>query len=352
MSESSNPEPVLTRFNCFLVQKVSHSGNLVLHPSKIVFESSTEQVKITISIDQIKHIETQKVMVATNTLTISTDDQQYNFSGVHEASNFKAYVELLQKIMDERTDTHGFVKDSKEEKIAWKPFQAPVIILDYCFNAPLSSVRPVIEDPLFFVEVNTAEKNFDITHTEWVNHGHYKERTYTYKKPLSIGTAYIEECQRLFQIQDGIGLHILTLVDNIPFANCFETHVQISFTENGNRTQCKVNLFILWKASFFMKSKFESSSITQCRAQYVTFSKILNTKIGASEDENKEERVSFAEKFDTIKKYYKITIFVLLLILVICFLRRNWSSGKYLLSLENMFEILSLVLFLLMLIAF
>lgn len=95
----NNYDDVIRKFSCFLIQKVSSNGCLVLHSKTISFEFTNKNLKKLIfdykSITNTS-IQTNFKEAITN-FEITVGDETYNFSGVHDVQVLNDMINLRKK---------------------------------------------------------------------------------------------------------------------------------------------------------------------------------------------------------------------------------------------------------------
>lgn len=352
---------LLVSFNCFLIRKMSHHGSLGLHTKYISFEfSSGEEQQLKINLVDIKSVNVEKRLIgAVSNLEFHTEDQVYLFSGIHEADTIKNYVTLLQSQITTPTPTYGFVDERpKSEEIKWTPLANPSMLVNATFQASFQTMTEFLESDTVYQELYARAGNEDIKIGPWEMNNGYKERAIDYMKAVVVpvlgkNMIHVVEYQRFFEIEGGLGIHVISDLGKTPYADCFDPFVQITLIDKGdNNCELTVNLEIVWSSEPFVKSIVESQTKDAIKALYTDFVKDIKKELGdedgASEKDSDAEVV--VDSFSKIKIIYKISIIALIILLICTWLWRYWPEGGVHYDMKAAFSIFSLVLFSLMLV--
>ncbi|EAY17906.1 hypothetical protein TVAG_225320 [Trichomonas vaginalis G3] len=349
----------LTGYSCFLVKKVSHHGALILYKTKVQFAYSGEERKIDIKLQDIKAVNVEKHLVgAVSNLELQLEDQSYLFSGIHEAEQVKNYISLLQAQIQKPTYTFGLTNEApKSEEIKWQPLANPTILVNSTIPAPLAKVREIVEGPDLFSELCIASGNEEVKVSDFEQQNEYKERNMDYMKLVVVpvigkSLIHVIEYQRVFELEGGFGIHIISDLGKTPYADCFDPFVQLYFADKGDSTEMTVSMEIVWSSEPFVKSIIENQTTSAIKALYVQFNKDLNKQLGADVAENpadEEDANAGESKLAKVKIIYKFVIILLSIILLLLFVNRCWPDNGIKLSKALFAKLLAFVIFILVL---
>ena len=147
----NNYNDVIRKFDCFLIQKVSSNGSLVLHSKTISFEFTNKNLKKLIfdykSITNTS-IQTNFKEAITN-FEISVGDETYNFSGVHDVQVLNDMINLRKKIITEPKIDYGFINQDKN-KITFTNLNNPNLLYSCMIPATFKQIKEQILSKNFF----------------------------------------------------------------------------------------------------------------------------------------------------------------------------------------------------------
>lgn len=351
-------EDVLVSYSCFIIRKVSHHGTLSLTKTQIKFNfSSGEEEEVVIKLSDVSSVNVEKHLVgAVSNLAIQTEEETFFFSGVHEADTIKDYITLLQSQLEKVSPSYGFVSEaSEEEQVKWTPLANPVMLVSSSIPAPMATVRQIVENPQSYFDLYSSIGNEDIKISEWEQNSGYRERTIEYMKlvimpVLGKNLIHVIEYQRLFELDGGFGIHVISDLGKTPYADCFDPFVQIIIMDKGETTDLTVNLEIVWSSQPFVKSIIESQTSGNIKELYFKWVKDISKSVGADdadtqEDKNENENAG-EDKFLKTKMIYKIAIIVLSVILIGLYTWRVWPKGGVKYSKKVLYQILCFAFFL------
>ena len=138
-------DDIITKFSCFLVQKVSNYGSLILRTKTISFNFANHKEKdIIFDYTSISHIsvETRFGEAITN-FEITVNDQSYNFAGIHEVKMLSDLIKLRQQQLTEPKITYGFVNQDKN-KVQWRELNDPILLYSCMVPATFDQVKEQI----------------------------------------------------------------------------------------------------------------------------------------------------------------------------------------------------------------
>ena len=326
----------LIESSCFLIKKVSHSGTFRLCRTRVEFLFSTEEeASLIIKIKDIKSTVYNK-QFAVNNFEIQTEDEVYRFSGMHEAEAIKEYITLLQSQLEKVSDSYGFiVEETEEEVIKYKPLANPTILVSQTLPMTFANFKSIMDNPQTYIDFYTSLGNEDVKVSEWQQNPGYLERIIDYMKLVVVpvlgkNLIHVIEYQRLFEIENGFAIHVISNLGKTPYADCFDPYVQIITLDKGEQTEVTINLEIVWKSEPFVKSIVESQTMQQLKDQYIKFFKDLTKDLGggdADEQEDEDQNNAAEDKFHKAKMIYKISIILLLFIFIAAFLWKSWPRG-------------------------
>ena len=359
MLNSSN---LITSFNCFLVQKVSHHGSLCLYPRHVVFVySSGENDKDT----NFEYTAISDVIVETrfahamNNLEIRVGEQSFLFSGLHEAQAVKDLITMMQQNISNPKISYGFVK-SDSNAVQWQDLENPTLLCSVSIPTTMQNFLPVIEGKDSFSELLRGAGNEEVVISDWEEKDGYRERVIDYLKlvvlpVLGKNLIKVSETQRLFDLGNKKAIHVISDLGKTPYADCFDPVVQLFFEDAGDKVEFSVKFEMLWSSEPFVKSIIQNKTTDEIRALYTTFGKQLLSEAGASTEEGETNEEENAEDdFSKTRKIYKISIIALIILIFITLLIKLRPRGG-----ERMFRLyqilmktISLAMFMLLLLFF
>lgn len=365
---TNNPvmrENAITSFSCLLVQKVSHHGTLFLFQKrlKFVYANGVDDENSNLQYTDITSVEVESRLAhAMNNLTISTSDQSFLFSGLHEAQIVKDLITLLQEEIKQPKSSIGFtsVKDNNPT-IKWADLENPTLLYSTTLPAPMSTLYPFIEKKDSFLELYSSAGNEEIKIGEWEQKEGYVERTVDYLKlvvlpVLGKNLIKVSETQRMFHLDGKIAIGIISDLGKTPYADCFDPQVQMFFVDNGDKVEYLVMFEMIWSSEPFVKSIIQSKTTDEIRLFYSSYGKQLIRELGGgeeSEDATKgEEEANNEDDFGKTRKIYKISIICLLVMLVLSITIKYWPRGHFHIGYHGLGKFLALIVFFMLLIFF
>ncbi|KAK8899763.1 hypothetical protein M9Y10_002085 [Tritrichomonas musculus] len=331
----------ITKFSCFLVQKVSNYGSLVLRTNTISFIFANHKEKdIVIDYKSITDFNAQtRFGDAITNFDIRVKDQLYSFSGIHEVQQLNDLIKLRQQQLTEPKITYGFVNQDKN-KVQWRELNDPILLYSCMVPATFDQVKEQILNKSFFSEVYSDNGSMNVNLEEWTEKNGYKERTIFYNKMLILPLfgkklLNLSELQRLFIINPTkIGISVLSDLGNTPFAECFDPQVELTFEDKGNSVEFICKLDVVWSKNPAIKSIIQNQTVTSIKEFYSCLGKKLLKMFGAEEEEDQkeDEMEKYQDEFSKTRKIYKIIIIALLVILFLtCNLkyRNNIDHNKF-----------------------
>jgi hypothetical protein len=129
---------------------------------------------------------------------------------------------------------------------------------------------------------------------------------------------------------------------------------------NEDSVELSVLCDIIWYKSPFVKNIIQSTTIDETKKQFVHWYHQLQQDLLGKEGEGEAQsappaedlRAQADEKFNKIRRLYKISILILLLIVVLTIVRWNWPKGGLHFGLAMFFKLGVLIFFDLVLIFF
>lgn len=353
---------VIISYNCFLVQKVSHRGNLELRSDRLTFVySSGEQDKDA----DVKYTDITEMNVETrfahamNNLEVHTADQTFHFSGLYEAQSVKELITLLQNTITEIKPSYGFTATGKNT-VQFQELDKPILLHSVSLPASLSDTMTRIESKECFNEYLTSVGNEDVSISDWVQKDGYKERIIDYNKlvvlpVLGKNLIKVSECHRLFKIGNKYAIDVFSDLGKTPYADCFDPRVQLHFEENGDKVDFLVKFEMLWSSEPFVKSIIMTKTTTETRDGYIVFGNQLVRELGGSVDEGpakSEGEEAQSDDFSKTRMIYKISIISLIVFLLLSYLYK-YTKGNPNITFSNLiFSTFTLALFFVFLLFF
>lgn len=359
-SEASFPilekQSAINSYNCFLVQKVSHSGTLFLYSDHILFiyASGEENESTNLQYTQITDVVVESRLARTmNNLEIHTENQLFVFSGLHESENVKNYILLLKKDELLHSASYGFIPAEKKY-VSYAPLKNPILLFSQSLPSPIQSVIDLVTSNDFYITLNQIMGNEDTIIQKWEQLDGYKERILTYNKSVVLpvlgkNLIKIVETQRLFELENQYVLVIELDLGKTPYASCFDPHLHVVFVNNKNTTELNVNFEMIWSSEPFVKAIIDSKTTQETKDQYIAFSKLITKElIGKDEDENKEENTNSnstanenrEDKFKKFRYLYKITIMILSFVFICMLIWYNWPENGLELNTNTIYTLL------------
>lgn len=322
----NNQDDIIRKFSCFLVQKVSTNGSLVVGTKTISFELSSQKKKsIIIDYQSITNIDLQASFgdVITN-FEISVGDQKYNFSGIHDIQALNDLIHLRQKILQEPKVDYGFINQDKSV-VQFTDLNDPHLIYSCIIPATLDQIKEKILSKTFFSEIYASFGSTDVNLEEWTIKNGYRERTIYYNKLLIIPIfgkklLHLSELQRLFEMPKKIGISVTSDLGDTPFADCFDPQVQLVFDDKGGSVEFLCKIDVVWSKSPAVKSIIQNQTVSSTKEFYATLGNRLLSTFGGDEEEKpkeEDEEEKYEDEFAKTKKIYKIAIIALILTLIL-----------------------------------
>lgn len=316
-------DDVITKFSCFLVQKVSSYGSLVLRTNTISFNFANNKEKdIVIDYTAITHVsaETRFGDAITN-FEIQVNDESYNFSGIHEVKALSDLIKLRQQQLTEPKVSIGFIPQDKN-RVTWRELNDPILLYTCMIPTTLDNVKEQILNKTFFNEVYSDAGSLNVNLEEWAAKNGFKERTIFYNKILVLPLfgkklLHLNELQRFFDWNKKFGIAVVSDLGDTPFAECFDPQVNLIFEEKNGQVEFLCQLEVVWSKSPAIKSIIQNQTVTSIKEFYSGLGKKLLRMFGSNEEEEEkeDEMQKYQDQFAKTRKIYKIVILALLLIL-------------------------------------
>lgn len=343
-------EGEIERFNCFLVGEIPKGGALKLKKNAMTFTPIFgEENDLVINYTDIQKINAQtSLMGAEHSIEISTTDDTFVFSGLHEAPWILDTVKIIQQQAKAPLKSFGLTPPDKPAN-AWVPLEEPLENVNTTFSTNLATIVQMFENEDLFSRLYSACGNLEVALGPWVASDGYNERVISYTKVVTLpvlGTQHIQikEFQRFFQLEGGgIGIHVISDLGKTPYADCFDPYVQIICTEEADKVRLVVNSTIVWKSEPFVKNIIAGQTNGQVKDQYGLFAKMINEELGAEVEDEATPEEPPENAFKKTKLIYRIIIYILLGLTVACFCLRYWPENGVHLGFRLYFGILSLL---------
>lgn len=316
-------DDIITKFSCFLVQKVSSYGTLILRTNTIDFNFANHKEKdIIIDYSAITHVsaETRFGEAITN-FEIRVNDESYNFSGIHEVQILRDLIKLRQEELKEPKVSIGFVPQDKNQ-VQWRELKNPILLYSCLVPATFDQVKEQILSKTFFNDVYSKFGSLDVNLEEWAPKNGYKERTIFYNKILVLPLfgkklLHLNELQRFFEWPNKFGIGVVSDLGDTPFAECFDPQVNLLFEEKNGQVEFTCQLEVVWSKNPAIKSIIQNQTVSSIKEFYSGLGKMLLQMFGApeEEEEKEDEMQKYQDEFAKTRKIYKIAILALLFIL-------------------------------------
>lgn len=333
-------EDIIKTINCFLIQKVSNHGAIVLYQSRLTFmyENGSEDLDFDFLYSDISDIKVEAgYLRATDILRIDANDKTFLFNGFYEIENVRHLIALLKQHHTKPELDYGFISTGVKTR-EWKDLEDPLLLCSYQLPANMKAVTERMLSKDFFVELYTTFESENIIIDEWTQKDSYQERTIHYQKTINIpfmGKSIIDiaETQLLYTFPNRMTIQVVSDLGKTPFADCFDPQAQLCFENKGETVDLLVNYKMVWVKEPAFKNIIDSRTTDANRVFYQGFGKQLLRELGGSDDKKDDEKAD-GEKDDNaentepdeaekeevhyakLRMFYKLAIIFLLVLLV------------------------------------
>ena len=350
-----NSHTTIHEFSCFFVRKFSSSGLLVLYKDHLIFQYANGDyvTETNTSYDAIKDvIVDSKLGKTVKNLEIHTGNNVMIFSGLQNTNSVRDYILLLMDKEKRNQEFIGFTLNNKES-IKYEKLKNPSILCSLNIPTTFDNVMNYVKSKEAITKLYEFIGNEDVIVSDWVKNQGYEERTITYKKLVVVpvlgkNLILIKEFHRLFHL-NGIDIDCSTSdLGTTPYSDCFAPYVQQMYIDNGDSVNFVVQYEIEWVKSAFVKGIVETKTISEFNSQYNEWHKqIVKDLLGTDIEESVEkiETPNQNNKFAKYRRYYKITIIILLCLIFLAIIRTNWHSSNVHIGFNFVFTVLVTLFF-------
>ena len=332
---AANTSELIKTYNCFLVQKVSHNGTLCLYRDHLAFyyADGEEDKEAHTSYSQITDtIVESRLARKMNNLEIHVGEKVIVFSGLNEVALVKDYIALLQNDAQLRAPTMGFSMN-EETKATYEELSNPTLICSYTIPVSLKTMSDYISSSETFEKIYGDMGCDTMAIGEWEQFNGYKERGLTYNKTVVLpvlgkNTYPVVETQRLFEMDGKVVLRITDDMSKVPYGDSFIPFTDICLTSNDEAVELTVKSQLVWKSNPFVKSIVQGKTIDETREQFIQFHKQTQMDLLGKEVSKIEETAhEVDDKFEKIRKLYKIIIMILIFLCTVSIIVLNWPRN-------------------------
>ncbi|KAH0793035.1 hypothetical protein GPJ56_003086 [Histomonas meleagridis] len=354
-ADSTSQIPI-QEFPCFLVQKVSHNGSLILFTENLLFRYSDgeECPESKIPYSEITDIKIEAYLANTvQNLEIHTQKKTLVFSALQEAQQVKEYINLLKDQKTRQSTTYGFSLLG-QKTVKYEELQNPNLLCSFKIPAPFEKVMQYICTKESFQKLYEGTGDEDVVISDWTQYPTHDERTFTYKKLVSVpvigqSLILVSEVHKLFHFEDRDIICTFSDLGATPYSAYFDPLVQMIYINNGDSVEFILYYEIVWSESVFVKSIIESKTIAEFNVLYNCWYKQIVKDVCGKDIEqlNADTKPSdqgtpapSKNKFQKYRRYYKITIIILSLMVIFALLRYNWPEDGLKWNAKNIYKIL------------
>jgi hypothetical protein len=203
---------------------------------------------------------------------------------------------------------------------------------------------------------------------DWVEKAGYRERINHYNRIITVpmfgrNVIPIAETHRIFS-EDGVWTFTLRAdLKKIPYGDTFEAYEHIILRNTDDSVEFIVKCDIIWYKAPFVKAIIQTTTIAETQKQFVRLFHQLEHDLlgkgldgeeasGSTEGAAPEAPAGGDAKFTKIRRLYKITIMILLLVVILTILKWNWPKEGWRLGVRVIAKIAALGFFILVLVFF
>jgi hypothetical protein len=351
---------------CFLVQKVSHNGSLVIYRDQVSFyyANGQEFADARIPFSTITEmIVGTSLASAMNTIEFRVGDKCLSFSGLRDAASIKDLITLLQQLSNRQSDSFGF---SRVQTVMIETMVNPTLICSYTIPLPFEKVTDYLETKESYASVLSWMGQEDIAMGDWVEKAGYRERMNQYNRIITVfGRTVIPvtETHRVF-VEDGVWTCSLRPdLKKIPYGNSFEAYEHVIVRNNEDSVEFIVKCDIIWYKSPFVKGVIQTTTLSEVQKQFVHWYHQLQQDLlgksggeegtgGSDGGQGSDKGGDEEAKFNKIRRLYKITIIILLLSVLLTIMRWNWPREGWRIGFWLIFKMVVFGFFILVLMFF
>lgn len=361
-SESSAPQELIKSFNCFLVQKVSHSGTLRLYRDHFEFfyangEEDKEAHTLYSTITDL--VVESRLARKLNNLEIHTGEKTVVVSGLNEAVLVKDLIQLLQNETQLRAPTMGF-SVNEETKTKFEELANPNLICSYTIGVPAKTLTEYLMSSEAFEKILETLGCEDVVVGEWKQLNGFKQRVLKYNKcvvlPVLGKNVYpVTETQKLFELDRKNVMRIEVDLGSVPYADAFTPYVHVYVGSNDDAADFMVKNELVWKSNPFVKSIVQNKTIEETREQYAAFYRqiqmdLLGNEVAKGEPETPQQ--PDVDEFAKARKLYKIAIIVLVVLCGCFIVVMNWPRQGLRFDFASVYKLSVVLLFMYVMVYF
>jgi hypothetical protein len=352
---------------CFLVQKVSHNGSLAIYRDHFSFYyvNGQEFTDARIPLSSITEMNVGTTIArAMNTIEFRFGDKSVTFSGLRDAATIKDLISLLQQNSTSPRDTIGF---AQVQTVTVEKMVNPTLICDFTIALPFEKVVEYIETKESYASVLAWMGQEEIHMGDWVDKPGYRERINQYNRVITVpvfgkNIIPVAETHRIF-VEDGVWTFTLRAdLRKIPYGDTFEAYEHMIIRNNDDSVEYTVMCDIIWYKSPFVKGIIQTTTLAETQKQFVRFfhqmeQDLLGKRTDGENPQNGSESAAQAVetagkddgKFKKIRRLYKVTILMLLLIVVLTIIKWNWPKSGWRVEFPVIYKMVVLGFFVLVL---